>query len=105
MKALANLPKAKIQAEAHITSAEQKRVVALRLHNPSNALAFQIVAALRDAHGEDITPIVWSDNYLALMPGESRVISAQLPARTPENADVVISGWNIAEQTLHLAPR
>jgi exo-1,4-beta-D-glucosaminidase len=103
MKALANLPKARVQAEMHIINSGEKRSIEVRLHNPSSALAFQVAVAVRNANGEDITPVVWSDNYLALMPGESRVITAALPAHVPENAVVAVSGWNIAEQTLHLA--
>jgi hypothetical protein len=37
------------------------------------------------------------------MPGESRVLTATLPPNVPENAVVVVSGWNISAQTLHLA--
>jgi exo-1,4-beta-D-glucosaminidase len=102
MKALAQLPAARIQAEVRTSIAAGKKTVTLHLRNPSAALAFQIAVALRDAHGKDITPVVWSDNYLEMMPGESRAITATLPPHLPENTAVVISGWNIAEQALPL---
>ena len=99
MKALGNMPKAQVQA--HITSMKN-RTVTLHLQNPSDALAFQVSVSVRNADGEDITPVIWSDNYLELMPGESRILTAQLPAGTPESATVVISGWNIAEHAIPL---
>jgi exo-1,4-beta-D-glucosaminidase len=99
MKALANMPKARVQA--HIANTNN-RTIALHLQNPSDALAFQVSVSVRNANGEDITPVTWSDNYLELMPGESRTITAQLPAVVPESATVVISGWNIAEHTIPL---
>ncbi|WP_162173520.1 glycoside hydrolase family 2 protein [Pseudacidobacterium ailaaui] len=100
MQALAHLPDAKVKAEVQVVSSGGKERIALGLHNVSNALAFQVVATLRDAYGADITPAVWSDNYLALLPGESRVLSIQLPAHVPKDAVVVVSGWNIPKQTL-----
>ncbi|HZU09726.1 MAG TPA: glycoside hydrolase family 2 protein [Pseudacidobacterium sp.] len=99
MKSLGNMPKAQVQA--HITSMKN-RTVTLHLQNPSDALAFQVSVSVRNADGEDITPVIWSDNYLELMPGESRILTAQLPAGTPESATVVISGWNIAEHAIPL---
>ncbi|MBX6359076.1 MAG: glycosyl hydrolase family 2 [Acidobacterium ailaaui] len=100
MQALAHLPDARVKAEVQVVSSGGKERIALGLHNVSNALAFQVVATLHDAYGADITPAVWSDNYLALLPGESRVLSIHLPAHVPKDAVVVVSGWNIPKQTL-----
>lgn len=104
MTALTALPKAKVEAEARVEASNTNKTIQLRLHNPSNALAFQIAASARDGHGEDILPAAWSDNYIELMPGESRVLTVALPDRSLEGAVINLSGWNIAEQTLHLAP-
>jgi len=101
MTELMSLPKARV--DAHVTTAENGKMLQLRLHNNSAALAFQLAAAARDAHGEDIVPATWSDNYIELMPGETRVLTATLPSHAPENAVVVLSGWNISEQTVHLS--
>jgi exo-1,4-beta-D-glucosaminidase len=72
----------------------------LMLRNPSRALAFQIKAAVRTDKGELIAPVFWSDNYIELMPGESRRITAVLPANAPAHFEVVLSGWNFPEQKL-----
>ena len=101
MTELKALPKAEVKA--HLTVGEDGRTIQLRLHNDSKALAFQLAAAARDAHGEDIAPVTWSDNYVELIPGETRVLTATLPSHAPENSVVVLSGWNISEQTLHLS--
>ncbi len=100
MTELMSLPKAQI--EARVTS-EDGKTLQVRLHNASKALAFQVAVAARDAHGEDIVPAVWSDNYVELMPGETRVLTTTLPSHAPESSGVVVSGWNIPEQTLRLA--
>jgi exo-1,4-beta-D-glucosaminidase len=59
--------------------------------------------AVRDAHGDDIAPAPWSDNYVELMPGESRVLTVTVPAKAVKGASVVLSGWNIAQKSLSLS--
>jgi exo-1,4-beta-D-glucosaminidase len=102
MTELMSLPKGKV--ESHVTAAEDGRTLQVRLQNNSKALAFQVAVAVRDAHGEDIAPTLWSDNYVELMPGETRVLNATLPSHATESSVVVVSGWNIPEQTMHLSP-
>jgi exo-1,4-beta-D-glucosaminidase len=101
MTELMSLPKAKV--DARLAIAKNGKTLQLRLHNDSKALAFQIAVAARDAHGEDIVPTTWSDNYIELMPGETRILTATLQLKVPESSVVDLSGWNISEQTLHLS--
>ena len=54
--------------------------------------------------GRDVSPLPWSDNYIELMPGESRILTAK-PAAAETEASVVVSGWNIPSATLRLASR
>jgi exo-1,4-beta-D-glucosaminidase len=69
-------------------------------------LAFQVAVSAVGADGKDITPVLWSDNYIELMPGETRDLSATLPANVNTNrTSVVVSGWNIPSQSLHLGIR
>ena len=52
----------------------------------------------------DVSPLPWSDNYIELMPGESRILTARpTPAETV--ASVIVSGWNIPSKTLRDTPR
>jgi exo-1,4-beta-D-glucosaminidase len=101
MTELMTLPKTRI--EAHVSTTEDGKLLQVRLHNSPKALAFQVAVAARDGHGEDIAPVMWSDNYVELMPGETQVLTARLPSHMPDNATVVVSGWNIPEQALRLS--
>jgi exo-1,4-beta-D-glucosaminidase len=71
--------------------------VRVRVRNPSSGLAFQIHLSIVDEKsGEEILPVLWEDNYVSLMPGESREIAAHYD--TPMNADglkLEVDGWNI----------
>jgi len=50
-----------------------------------------------------VLPVLWDDNYLTLLPGETREIEAtwapqDLGSATPV---VALDGWNVGGQTLN----
>jgi exo-1,4-beta-D-glucosaminidase len=98
MQALRSLPQAKLDAKATRTLSG----VAVTLHNPSKNLAFQVAVAAQKGNGEDITPALWSDNYVELMPGESLTLNGTIPESLVAQTSVVISGWNISRIVLPL---
>ena len=97
LTALRQLPKAEVESSLNI---EPNGTVSVRLHNPSKALAFQVNVDAVDNAGQDITPLPWSDNYIELMPGETRVLTAK-PSTIEAPASLIVSGWNIPSATLH----
>jgi exo-1,4-beta-D-glucosaminidase len=102
LTALHNLPKAQVEVRSHLNPATGAVEVALR--NPSKALAFQVSVAAQDKNGENIDPALWSDNYIELMPGESRHLTVEFPNHKPGEgpAAIAVSGWNIPPVTLSL---
>ena len=100
MSALTSLPTAKVGARAEIENTPQGRELRLHLQNRSAALAFQLHAALRSGSGELIAPVIWSDNWIELTPGESRTLTAQLPASLDNLPVVQLEGWNVLPQTI-----
>jgi len=100
LSALTSLPASKVDANAKIQTTPRGRQLTLELHNSSVELAFQIHAALRSSAGALIAPVLWSDNWIELEPGETRILSAELPEDAPDGSVVNIEGWNIAAQTL-----
>ena len=47
------------------------------MENPSKTLAFFVRLKLdKGKGGEEILPVVWQDNYISLLPGEKREITA-----------------------------
>jgi exo-1,4-beta-D-glucosaminidase len=69
------------------------------LSNPGSTLGFflrlQVVTA---PGGEEVLPVLWEDNYLSLLPGESREVTARYrPEGGPGTGRaLVVSGWNVA---------
>jgi exo-1,4-beta-D-glucosaminidase len=66
--------------------------------NPSKSLAFAVhLKVKKDTDGEEVLPVLWEDNYFALLPGQTRQITATyqpLKARTT----VEVDGWNVKRQ-------
>ena len=101
MTALKKLPQAKVDASVQIVG----RKAEVHLHNASNALAFQIAVTTNADEGETkigekVSPVLWSDNCVELLPGESLTLSATLPPKMKGTPEFHITGWNIAEKTL-----
>jgi exo-1,4-beta-D-glucosaminidase len=94
LTALANLPKAEVIAHAELETTARGRELHVELQNPSKALAFQVNAAVRTQAGGLIAPVIWSDNWIELVPGEKRVLTALLPEDTPDAPKVMIGSWN-----------
>jgi len=76
---LRNLPKANVEA---VTRAERKGnrwLLTAELHNAGKTPAVMVkVKAVREKRGDRILPALYSDNYVALMPGERRTIRIEL---------------------------
>jgi len=103
---LNHLPRVQIVATASITPGEQGPLVHVALLNPSSHLAFQVRLGIH-SHGQEmeILPVLWEDNYMELMPGESREVSAQYLTAGVLNGspELSVSGWNVDPLTISLA--
>ncbi|HEX3662778.1 MAG TPA: glycosyl hydrolase family 2 [Acidobacteriaceae bacterium] len=100
LAALTQLPQATVGSSAEIRTTPQGREIVLHLDNHSSALAFQVEAAVRTSSGGLVAPVMWSDNWIELVPGESRTLTAPLPDDAPANPIVKVRGWNIESTTL-----
>jgi exo-1,4-beta-D-glucosaminidase len=100
LTALASLPASKVDARAQLENKARGRQISVELHNSSVELAFQVHAAFRTSTGGLIAPVLWSDNWIELEPGETRTLTAELPDDTPQGSIVRIEGWNVATQTI-----
>jgi exo-1,4-beta-D-glucosaminidase len=100
LTALTHLPAAQIDVHAEIATSAHGRELHVHLSNKANALAFQVRGAVRTASGGLIAPVLWSDNWIELKPGESTTLTAQLPAGDNNTPTVQIDGWNVAPISL-----
>ena len=80
-------------------------VVKITLQNRGRTPALLAKVTLLNATGQRVLPAYYSDNYLTLLPGESRHIEATCPAGGSECTQVSVAGWNVAPATIDVRPR
>jgi len=101
-QAIRKLPKVNVSA---VTRAEQQGGVwrlTTELANSSNTPVLMVrVKAVREKSGDRILPAIYSDNYVALMPGEKRAIQTELADADTrgEHPKIVLEGFNLAGVT------
>jgi exo-1,4-beta-D-glucosaminidase len=97
---LAQLPKVKLKVSSRSerNGKSEDEVTRVTVENPSRALAFFVRLKLdKGKGGEEILPVVWQDNYISLLPGERREITATYHASGLGAAKpaIEVSGWNV----------
>ncbi len=98
LTALAELPQLEVEAEHRLAERDGRQLVEVTLHNPGEALAFFIELQLLDPEtGDSILPVLWDDNYLSLLPGETRTVSATVSATVSNTVRprLELRGWNV----------
>ncbi|MFA5257209.1 MAG: glycoside hydrolase family 2 TIM barrel-domain containing protein [Opitutales bacterium] len=92
-KALDGMPVPVLDISSHKRNSGGRTTVSVTLRNMGHTLAFMLRARLRDrASGLEVLPSYWSDNYINLLPGESRVINVEVDdGIMPENWEVTIA--------------
>jgi exo-1,4-beta-D-glucosaminidase len=95
---LKNLPEIQIKVKHQFIDRGEEQEIQVTLENPSDGVAFFIELNVYGAEsGNSVLPIFWDDNYVSLMPGETREIRARfskddLHGETPAFR---FSGWNV----------
>jgi exo-1,4-beta-D-glucosaminidase len=93
---LSQLPKVMLHATARTTQEHEDVVTHIMLQNDDSTLAFFIRLNLSSCGtGKEILPVLFSDNYISLVPGETRELTETYRAPQPEPVRVDIAGWNV----------
>jgi exo-1,4-beta-D-glucosaminidase len=76
--ALKTMPKAEVEAEYHFTNTADEQIINTKLENNSENIAFFIeLNVYNKATGESILPVFWDNNYVSILPGETKTIQAR----------------------------
>jgi exo-1,4-beta-D-glucosaminidase len=96
--ALATLPSVNLEVKTIFQNDNKDNRATVTLTNPGHSLAFFVRLRVMNAKGDaEILPSMWDDNYVSLLPGETRTLTARWK---PEDAKgitpkVVVDGWNV----------
>ena len=96
--ALSQLPKVKLKVQDHTERKGDEAITHVTLENPSQSLAFFVrLKVNKGKNGDEILPVLWQDNYISLLPGEKREVTATYRAQELGAAQpaVQVSGWNV----------
>ncbi len=96
--ALSQLAKVKLKVIDRTERKGEESVTHVTVENPSKSLAFFVRLKVdKGVNGDEILPVIWQDNYISLLPGEKRELTATY--RTSELGGekpvVKVSGWNV----------
>lgn len=103
-RALNDLAQVALDATAAAPIADgEDRMIAVTLANPGQVPVLNAKLTLVDARGERILPAYYSDNYVALLPGERKRIEVRYPASISATPSLTLRGWNVAQQPVGVA--
>ena len=97
LTALNQLPEVKLIAQASRSDVSGRSLLTVSLHNPSKSVALMVHVQLRRKRsGERVLPVFASDNYISLLPNESRTITLDAAQADlhGEDALIALDGWN-----------
>jgi hypothetical protein len=99
---LNRLPPASVSATAKATRAGENIHVRVELRNTGSAASLaNKLTLLNAADGSRILPAYYTDNYVSLLPGESREIEIEYPAKSATSpAQLGLRGWNLTKQVV-----
>jgi exo-1,4-beta-D-glucosaminidase len=107
---LNKLPRVDLDATAQSRKSGEERTMTVTLHNSTSRLAFAVHLKVNrpsnrrisreGPQDDEILPVLWQDNYFALLPGETRQVTATFRSEERDNAIPVveIEGWNVSQK-------
>jgi len=94
--ALRSMPPAAVTATARFTATRGNGRARVTLRNPGTSIAFFVRLQVTGEDGEEALPVLWEDNYVSLLPGETRTLTASYRLADISGAPrLVVTGWNI----------
>ena len=98
LQALNTLPIVALEIEAIRRDSDHKCLIGATVRNPTRSVALMAHLQLRKAHsGQRVLPVFYSDNYLSLLPGETKTLTIEAASADLEGDAPVLAvdGWNV----------
>lgn len=93
---LKDLSQVEVNSKWSIASQDDKKAATVTLTNNSDKIAFFIEMRVADKNDQTVLPVIWSDNYITLLPNESRTYEAIFKSdNVNDNLTVKLKGFNV----------
>ena len=91
-----------LKAAASAAKSGDMVTVKLELTNSNKVVSLANKLTLLDAKSKErILPAYYSDNYISLLPGETRSVEVDYPAAAARgDAEIAVRGWNATPQVI-----
>ena len=103
-RALGKLPSVKLDGTVTRATVGAEAELHVVLANRTATPAIETKLTMTNADGSQILPAYFSDNYVSLLPGESRDVVIRYPSDLAKDERVTLRGWN-AVPTILPVPR
>ena len=100
---LMDLPQQPIGMSATARESTGETRILVTLNNRGRTAALAVKITMLDGQGARVLPVYYDDNYVALLPGESRGIEVRCPAGGARCARVALRGWNAEPREISVA--
>jgi hypothetical protein len=92
---------ASVSSKATLDSGNDKYTITLTNNSPTPALQARL-RTISSVTGEDVLPTFYGDNYITLMPGDSKTVTVEFNPKYLEGGtpSFHLDGWNVAEKTM-----
>ena len=97
-KDLVQLPVTTLKSDYRTKNEDDEQIMEVSITNTGDNIAFFVeLQVIGENSSEILLPVFWEDNYISLLPGESRRLEARYSTADlkKDHATLVISGWNI----------
>jgi len=100
-KALSAMPEIDLDVKA---SATAEHIVTVEITNNTPTISLLTRLTLKNGKGEILYPVFWEDNYVNILPGETRVVKCAVDNLqvSTEGIHLQVSAWNMKEKKINL---
>lgn len=93
-----------IELASQLSNQKENMVIKVMLKNKSDKIALFVNMSLLNDKGNIIFPVFWDDNYVSLVPHETKNFNCIVPKNIIgiDKIELIVSGWNIKSQVLIL---
>jgi len=103
-RALTTMGAATVTANTSLEGQGEETTANITLTNSGTVPAVETKLTVMNADGTQVLPAYFSDNYVTLLPGETRVIEIRFPSAKADKPTVAIRGWNVTATQAELRP-
>lgn len=103
-RAMSTMQAATVSVIARPVADDSEHAIEAALTNTGSQPALLVKLTVSNAAGERVLPAYFSDNYVSLLPGETRTVTIRAPRSAAAPASIAVRGWNVATGTAQVAP-